>query len=496
MIPVMCSDHASVSLAELLDGYVVLAAGQERQVSGIALDSRRVVPGDLFIALAGGRVHGMAHAAEAWQRGAVAVCYEPAAGLAIPGMSPVPLLAVPGLRRLVGPIASRFHGHPSEALAVVGITGTNGKTTCSALLAQALARLGWSSALIGTLGNGEWGRLEAATHTTPDAVSLQALLADYRSRGIRSVAMEVSSHALEQGRVSGVRFKTAVYTNLSHEHLDYHGSMADYAAAKWRLFRDHRLELAVINAEDDYARELLAGGVNAERVVTYGIAHGDVCAQHLELSPAGIAMTITSPWGQVTIDSPLLGRFNAQNLLACAACLLASGHPAEAVAAALGEASAAPGRMECFPSPGAQLVVDYAHTPDALRHVLQALREHLGAHRLWCVFGCGGERDAAKRPVMGRIASELADQVVVTDDNPRHEDAAAIRAQVLAGVDGEALEIADRARAITHAFEHAGTGDIVLVAGKGHETTQQVGDRRLPFSDRELARRLAMQGAS
>jgi UDP-N-acetylmuramoyl-L-alanyl-D-glutamate--2,6-diaminopimelate ligase len=344
--------------------------------------------------------------------------------------------------------------------------------------------------MIGTTGSGQWGRLSHATHTTPDAITLQAQLADFRSAGFDTVAMEVSSHALEQGRVNGTQFDVAVFTNLSHEHLDYHGSMQAYADAKARLFRTTPLQLAVINADDPVGAELIETGVNAASVLGYGLLSGDVQATDLKLKSDGLVMQVQSPWGALEIRSMLLGRFNAYNLLACAAVLLGSGWSPEAVATALSGVQPAAGRMEVFRDGSKTLVVDFAHTPDALEQALLALREHLAGARLWCVFGCGGDRDAAKRPLMGAVAQRHADVVVITDDNPRHEDAQSIRSQIMAGMSGPAREVADRREAIQSAYDDAEAGDIILLAGKGHETTQQVGDLKLPFSDREIAAQL------
>lgn len=491
----MSSAPIKQTLSGLLTGMVEISAQDDRHVNGLALDSRRVRSGDLFVALAGTREHGMKYALQAVDRGAVAVLYEPAAGVVIPLLK-VPSIAVSQLGERLGFIASRFYGDPSTRLKVIGVTGTNGKTTCVSLLTQAIAELGQRCAMIGTIGSGEWGRLAPATHTTPDAISLQRQLADFLADGVQTVAMEVSSHALEQGRVRGTDFNVGLFTNLSHEHLDYHGTMDAYAAAKMRLFHEQALQLAVINADDATGAALLESGVNATRVISYGVTRGDVQSTELQLSGDGLHMRLASPWGELQIDSALLGRFNAANLLACTAVLLGSGWLPADVAAALSAVRAAPGRMECFHGEGITVVVDFAHTPDALQQALTALREHLAGQRLWCVFGCGGERDSAKRPLMGRIAEQLADDVIVTDDNPRNEDAGQIRSQILTGMQKPAREIADRRLAIETACREAGPGDIILLAGKGHETTQQIGDLRLPFSDRDLARQLTGSGVS
>ena len=480
------------SLSELLAGLADVSSLDDRIIAGLVLDSRAAGPGDVFVALAGTKAHGLDFSAAAVEAGAVAIIYEPVDGLVLPELD-VPMIAIDNLGQALGGIASRFHGKPGARLEVIGVTGTNGKTTCVSLLAQALPALGRRTAMIGTTGSGEWGGVEASSHTTPDAISLQKRLAGFESDGIEAVAMEVSSHALEQGRVNGTAFDVAVFTNLSREHLDYHGSMQVYAGAKTRLFHDWPLRLAVINADDALGMELLRSGVNAGKVSSYGLSAGDVHAERLELRADGLSMRVVCPDGGFNIDSPLYGRFNAANLLACAAVLTGCGWEPARVGEALSAAQPAPGRMERFAGPRCTIVVDYAHTPDALEQALAALREHLAGRRLWCVFGCGGERDPGKRPLMGAVAARLADEVVVTDDNPRHEDATQIRQQVLAGMQGagHVREIGDRRVAIETACREAGAGDIVLLAGKGHETTQQVGDLRLPFSDRDLARQLA-----
>ena len=495
MIPAMTSAHSQTTLSVLLAELADVAVADEREVGGLALDSRVVQAGDVFLALAGTREHGLAHADMAVARGAVAIIYEALPGLAVPALA-VPAIPVERLGERLGSMASRYYGDPSKQMTVIGVTGTNGKTTCTGILAQALGKLGRRTAMIGTTGSGEWGRLTPATHTTPDAISLQRQLAGFQASGINTVAMEVSSHALQQGRTNGTEFDVAVFTNLSHEHLDYHGSMQEYARAKARLFRDGPLQLAVINNEDDAGIELLTGGVNAASVVSYGLASGDVHATGLTLQEYGLRMQVRSPWGDLEINSTLLGRFNAANLLACAAALLGSGWPVADVASALSSVQPAAGRMECFRGDGITLVVDFAHTPDALEQALLALREHIKGGRLWCVFGCGGERDAAKRALMGAAAERHADHVIVTDDNPRHEDPQSIRSQVLAGMTVPGREIADRRMAIEAACDEAEAGDIILLAGKGHELTQQIGDLKLPFSDRELAGRLTRSEVS
>ncbi|HLA75005.1 MAG TPA: UDP-N-acetylmuramoyl-L-alanyl-D-glutamate--2,6-diaminopimelate ligase [Gammaproteobacteria bacterium] len=483
-------------LSELLAGLAVVEAACERDIGGLSIDSRTTQPGDLFLACPGSHAHGQNFIEAAIQAGAVAVVWEadplfPGSPAACTGPA-VPMFGIEGLRQKVGVIADRFYQHPSQALCVTGITGTNGKTSVSHFIAQALSP---NCGLIGTLGSGVYGNLRPGTHTTPDAVTLHATLNDLRQRGVRQVVMEASSHGLEQGRVSGVQFNLAVFTNLSRDHLDYHGTMEAYAEAKRHLLLSPGLRYAVINADDSYGRELLAALPAGVQALSYGFtaaALGSVPAvrgSNLQLSAGGVELDVNTPWGDGHLHSSLLGRFNASNLLAALAVLLLLEIPFAEALERIARSRTLPGRMECFGGAGQPLVVvDYAHTPDALEQVLYALREHLACGaRLWCVFGCGGERDRGKRPLMGAAAEEFADYVVVTDDNPRHEDPLAIITDILSGMtnpDGVYIQRV-RAQAIAFAITYARPGDIVLIAGKGHEEYQQVGDQRLPFSDRQ-----------
>jgi UDP-N-acetylmuramoyl-L-alanyl-D-glutamate--2,6-diaminopimelate ligase len=493
--------RTGVALSALLRDFAAVSAAEERTVTGIALDSRQVRPGDLFLACRGLARDGHEFIAAAVEQGAAAVAYDVASaeqGFGSAAVGAVPLLAVVDLTRRAGTIAERFYGEPSRALFVAGITGTNGKTSCSQFLAQALSeeRAPWG--VIGTLGNGLVNRLEAGTHTTPDAVTLHRLLAELRDGGARGVAMEVSSHALDQGRVAGVYFTAAIFTNLSRDHLDYHGDMAAYGAAKRRLFESPGLRYAILNGDDAFGRDLLAGLAPEVTAVSYGfdaapqasVPH--VRGRDLRLGRDGLTFTVESPWGTGSLRSALLGRFNASNLLAVLAALLITGMPFGEALQRLARVRPVTGRMECFGGDGARplVVVDYAHTPDALEQALSALREHCGG-RLWCVFGCGGDRDRGKRPLMGAAAARFADRVIVTDDNPRSEDPAQIVAEILGGVADQVKPqvIHDRDAAIAAAIRGAGPDDVVLVAGKGHETVQQIGTRKLPFRDQEAVRR-------
>ena len=488
-------------LSGLLAGWAEVRPEQDIAVSGLASDSREIRPGEVFLACAGLSRHGLDFAAQAVQAGAAAILWEPDAGME-PGAElrrRVPCIAVPALAGRAGPIADRFFHHPSRGMEVTGITGTNGKTTVSRFIAHALERAGQACGVIGTLGHGRYPALEVDAadkthrHTTPDAVRLQAWLAQMRDQGLRHVAMEVSSHALDQGRVNGVAFDVAVWTNLSRDHLDYHGDMAHYAEAKQRLFAWPGLRDAVINADDAAGRELLA---RYPRAVRYGLGAGVsgagryVKGENPVFHDHGLRLDVVSHDGRSRLEAPVLGEFNASNLLAALAALQAMGMPLQEAVEHLATVSAAPGRMECLGGGDALplVVIDYAHTPDALEQVLRALRRHARG-RLWCVFGCGGERDRGKRAQMGRVAETGADGIVITDDNPRREDPARIVAEIQAGMQqpGAAGVEHDRATAIARAIGLARPGDVVLVAGKGHEDYQLIGDERRDFSDRAVA---------
>jgi UDP-N-acetylmuramoyl-L-alanyl-D-glutamate--2,6-diaminopimelate ligase len=479
------------NLGALLAGHADPGSAAVLPVTGLSLDSRAIAPGEVFVALRGSVAHGIDHAHGAVARGASAIVYEPPAA---PPELPVPAIAVPDLRAKLGGIAARWYGAPSQAMTLVGVTGTNGKTSTVQLVAQALSALGGRVATIGTLGAGLHGEPLSGERTTPDVITVQRLLAGFRARGVDHVAMEVSSHALDQGRVDAVAFDVAVFTNLTRDHLDYHGTMEAYFEAKARLFAHDGLTAAVVNLDDPWGRRLLSGGTAAARsfgASAAGAPGANLCASALVLGGHGIAFDLDAPWGRHHIASPLLGRFNVDNLLAVAGVLGALDVDADALGAALSRLEPVPGRMNRLGGGAGEplVVVDYAHTPDALEQALTSLRAHT-ARRLVCVFGCGGERDVGKRPQMGAIAERLADVVLVTDDNPRGEDGDAIVAGIVAGLarpDHVRIE-RDRAQAIAAAVALAGEGDTVLVAGKGHEAYQEVAGMRRPFDDLRCAR--------
>lgn len=499
-------------LSDLLQGLAKVSSAQDVPLQGLALDSRQVQPGYVFLAVAGRQTHGIDYAAEAAAAGAIAVVWEPTEQVnedsAVLRSLALPAVAVDALHARVSEIASRFYGHPSQDLFVVGITGTDGKTSCAHFIAQALHSAQHACGLLGTLGYGLYGALHAGLHTTPDAVTLQHELAALRTAGARAVAMEVSSHALDQARAAGVGFDVAVLTNLSRDHLDYHGSEAAYAEAKRRLFRTPELGAAVLNLDDSFGRSLLAELPLQVQAIAYGQEHDLwpvlerpntrwLTARDIQATEQGLLVTVEGSWGKGRLRSGLLGRFNANNLLAALAVLLLRGVDFEDALRRLSAVSTVPGRMESFGGDTQpRVVVDYAHTPRALEQVLLALREHC-AGQLWCVFGAGGERDVGKRPLMGAIAERLADYVVLTDDNPRHEDATQIVMDILNGMQNPDAVYVNRERgeAIAQAISNCHAGDIVLVAGKGHEDYQQIGARRLPYSDREQVQRLLRGGS-
>ncbi|HXX84345.1 MAG TPA: UDP-N-acetylmuramoyl-L-alanyl-D-glutamate--2,6-diaminopimelate ligase [Casimicrobiaceae bacterium] len=464
-------------------------------VSRLTCDSRDVRPGDAFAAYPGTHLDGRTFIADAIARGAGAVLWDPQ-GFNWDRNWKLPHLAVERLKLRVGAIADFVYGHPSREMWTVGVTGTNGKTSCAQWIATALHASGRRTAVIGTLGSGLLGALRPATNTTPDAALLHQMLAAFRKAGAEAAVMEVSSHGLDQGRVNGVAFSTAMFTNLSRDHLDYHENMASYGAAKARLFGWPGLRVGVINADDSFGRSLIdTARARGRKVLTYGFGAADVAGGRLITSASGLAFSVATPWGRGELHTRVIGEFNASNLLGVLGVLLVSGINLEKALGLLGRVQAPPGRMQRLGGDGLPLVVvDYAHTPDALEKTLTALRPAVGTgNELICVFGCGGERDRGKRPEMGRIAARLADRVVVTSDNPRGEQPAAIASEVVHGIREAgnrrySVEL-DRAAAIAAAISEAKAGDVVLLAGKGHEAYQETAGVRHPFEDADHAAR-------
>ncbi len=457
-------------------------------ISGLNNDSRLIKPGDLFLAYPGSHADGRFYCQQAVVRGAVAIAFDPAnlSDSFIPSKD-LTMIPVPQLAQKLALIASRFYDLPSQDLTVVGVTGTNGKTTIAWLLAKAQSALGLQSAYIGTLGYGDAAALRPLSNTTPDALCLQALLADYKQQGTECVNMEVSSHALIQGRTACIDFNQAIYTNLSHDHLDYHVTMQAYAEAKALLFSTPSLKYAILNHDDQYTELMASQLPNACQKLTYGLhEEADVRATNIQISMTGSAFDIDSPWGHHHIKTKTLGQFNVYNSLAVYTSLMAQGHEVCDVIHVLAQLPASPGRMELVCDEPC-VIVDYAHTPDALENVLSTLSV-LKQGQLWVVIGCGGDRDKAKRPMMGRIASQYADRVIITSDNPRSESPEQIAKEMEAGLlfAHIASTIIDREQAIHYALSHANRQDIVLIAGKGHESYQHIGNQRFVFSDQEV----------
>jgi UDP-N-acetylmuramoyl-L-alanyl-D-glutamate--2,6-diaminopimelate ligase len=467
-------------------------------ISDLSLDSRRIGAGGAFLALRGTRTHGLAFANQAIAAGATVVLWEPAVGFSAPQVPPhVTSVAIPSLTSLVGVIADRFFDEPSRALSLVGVTGTNGKTTIAYVIAQSFEKLGRKAAYAGTLGSGFVGAIKSGTHTTPDAVTIHRQLAELRDARCERLGIEVSSHALDQHRVAGVRFHTALFTNLTHDHLDYHGTFDAYGAAKAKLFDWPGLQHAVINVDDAFGRSLAFDCVH-EALVTAVSSNSKpepanermrvLFAERTNAMPRGLQIKVNGSWGSGVLSSRFIGAFNVDNLLGTLAVLLGYDVPLSEAIAALENCAPPPGRMETFSGNAMPLaIVDYAHTPDALEKALAAVRLHCTG-KLVCVFGCGGDRDATKRPVMGAIAERLADRVIVTDDNPRTEDGDAIVADILNGMKSadRVLIERDRAVAIERALREATSNDAVLIAGKGHEDYQIVGLVSRYFSDRDV----------
>lgn len=464
-------------------------------VTNVVSDSRAVKQGDTFLAFPGEQGDGRKHIDQAIANGANAVIWE-SEGFERAGWS-VPNLGIPALRDAAGVIASKVYGNPSSKLWVIGVTGTNGKTSCANWLAKCLSAQGRKTAVIGTLGNGFYGELSPATNTTPDPVSLQKMMKGFHDEGAQCVAMEVSSHGLHQGRVNGVAFDVALLTNLSRDHLDYHGDMETYAQVKAGLFTWQGLKSAVLNMDDRFGVKLANTlDKNQVNVVGYGVGKGEVSGSNLRLDQDGMMLDVHTPWGNGQIKSQMLGAFNASNLLGVLSALLVSGMDLDIALGELSSVLPAPGRMQRVGGGDKPVViVDYAHTPDALEKVLLTLRELLSAStgqqgKLICVFGCGGDRDKGKRPLMGEIATRLADRVIVTSDNPRGENARGIIEEIVEVANANYLIEEDRTMAIMQAIREARAGDVVLIAGKGHENYQEIKGVKLPFSDVEVANRV------
>ncbi len=485
---------AERTLDSLLAGIVDVGEPHAKTlVRGLSSDSRRLRAGDVFFACKGGTFHGLEFAGEAVEKGASCVLWEPSAEEPYRLPAGVPALAVPGLRAQIGVIADRFYGRPSRGIPVVAVTGTDGKTSVSHFLAEFLEHLGKKHCgLIGTLGSGFIGALESTEMTTPDTIFLHRRIRELRDSGAVSIVIEASSEGLSQHRLAGLSVNVAVLTNLGHDHLDYHGSHSSYAAAKRSLFERTDLETAVVNADDAFGRELAEHCQPRCRVFRYsakGAADAELCAEEIVADSHGLRFDVRYGDQRATLRSVLLGQFNVSNLLAVLSVLLTTGEGSLARLAALAKKIQPPaGRMQRFSVANTPVVLlDYAHTPQALNEALLSCRKMTGK-KLHCVFGCGGERDRAKRPLMGAIASRLADSVILTDDNPRRENPEKILQEILAGAAGAGKFslIHDRRAAIRQLLNSASVDDCVLVAGKGHETFQETAVGKQRFSDAEV----------
>lgn len=487
----MPAEHlpSTPTLADLLQGY---AGAPSLPVRGIASDSRQLQNGYVFMACQGISSHGLDYLADAKAAGASAVVYD-ASTADRPEDDDIPLIAVDRLGDKLGEIANRFYCRPSETLRVIGVTGTNGKTTVAWLVDQCARLLGARCAYLGTLGYGVDEIEGEEGMTTPAVVELHGRLAGFVEQGAEFAAIEVSSHALSQGRVDGVRFEAALFTNLTRDHLDYHADMREYFEAKARLFLESDVRHRIVNIDSDFGNELAARC--GQEVVTVStdsdrVADGRpyVFVRSVVRTEWGTDVTIASSWGDGRFALPMPGDFNVANAIIVLALMLQQGVPLDTACDVLSKVQAPPGRMERVVAAGPAVFVDYAHTPNAIEAALRALQPHCRG-KLWCVFGCGGQRDAGKRPLMAKSAERLADHVVITSDNPRTEDPRQIINDVVAGLarPGSATIIEDRAAAIAWAVTQANNADIVLIAGKGHENYQQTGTENRPFSDYTVA---------
>ena len=478
------------SLDELLKGLVTLQENYSTiSISGLSIDSRLTATGDLFIALQGIQQHGLQHSQEAINNGAMAIAWESSKEITQRDLpTAVPCIEISDLHSKLGLISQRFYQNISKHMHITAVTGTDGKTSVSQFIAQALQKLNMPCGVIGTLGYGVYPDYEAATHTTPDAIRTHALLYDYHLAGAKHAVIEASSHGLSQGRLKGVEINTAVFTNLGRDHMDYHDSIEDYGNAKRLLFQSEKLQNAVINIDDDFGSLLAKEFLDQLNVITYSIkANSSISASNIEVDTDGTHFEVQSSWGNANITTKLVGNFNVSNLLAVLGVLLAQGTAFDEAVRVLESVQTVPGRMQ-FISADPAVVIDYAHTPQALANVLKVLGGHC-VGELWCVFGCGGDRDQGKRKLMAEAVEEHADVAVLTDDNPRFEDPDAITNEVASGFSGSYSYtlLHDRREAIHYAIKNAKQQDLVLIAGKGHEAVQIIQGKQLLFDDKKVA---------
>lgn len=492
-----------VKLSELCKDFTDIAPDLDPDIQDLSEDSRYTKPGDLFIARKGEVSDGRQFVGDALKKGAVAVIYEVADGQGLSmqhlqGWDPtIPLLPVNRIDEILGTVAKRFFNDPTRNLALVGVTGTNGKTSTTQYIAQALSALKLPCGVIGTLGYGLYPELITSTHTTPDVISLNRYCSHLQKEGAKAIAMEVSSHALEQKRIAGLHVHMGILTNLTRDHLDYHHTMAAYAKAKRKLFSHPGLKLAIINADDEFGLDLLKTLPNNLGKLAYTLdapvqGLGDIAqiyATNLVLSGHGLAFKVHTPVGLIVAQTRLLGHFNVANVLATIGALLGMNYSVNDIERILPLLQSVNGRMQMLGGAGKpRVVIDYAHTPDALAQVLLAIKAH-NPERIICIFGCGGDRDKGKRPFMGKIAETYSDYCIITNDNPRHEKPLRIAEEIVTGMTEKSIRaiILDRKEAILEGIHKAGPNDIVLIAGKGHETYQQIGDVKYPLSDVQIA---------
>lgn len=487
-------------LSHLLKDFAILPAQADRDISALTLDSRQVKPNSVFLAVKGTQCDGRQFMAEALAQGAAAILLDadtPTDSISL--HQNVPIIPIYELQKRIGFLAASFYDHPAQHLQMIGVTGTSGKTSCTHFIAQALHALNTPCGIIGTLGNGFYGGLENIGLTTPDAVTLQSSLNHFVHKGAKAIAMEVSSHSIAQERVAGINFDLGIFTNLTQDHLDYHGNMEVYAAVKRRFLAELPTRQLIMNADDAYGQKWIKELASSKTIMAYGLTQSPALPTHIpflyadkiKLTLTGIQAYLYSPWGEGELSLPLIGQFNLSNSLAVIAALGLFGIPLADILTQLSQLNAVPGRMQTLGGKEKPLVViDYAHKPDALEKVLQTLRK-LTPGKLICVFGCGGERDRSKRPLMASIAERWSDQVIVTNDNPRHEQPESIIREIIKGFNHpeRVLIELDRSKAIEKSIQWANVGDSVLIAGKGAERYQQIGDKKMPFDDIEEARK-------
>lgn len=469
-------------------------------IKEISIDSRDIDNGDLFIAIDGGQNHGIHFAQQAQTKGARAILSDPyseAYNNTIQSLD-IPVIVIEGLHIKTADIAAQFYDHPSQQLTVIGITGTNGKTSSAWLLLQTWQYLGINGAYIGTLGYGPINNIKKLENTTPPALLIQKILAQFVKAGITHVAMEISSHGIALERIKGLQLTGAALTNISRDHLDFHHTMEAYANTKKKLFMDENLKYTVINLNDSYGKSWLTQIKNHTCSYAIDDSNAKLNASNLKLSLNGAHFTVHHNDETHQLFSPLLAPFNVENVLLVIAILLEQTHKWQDIITAIKNLTPVPGRMNTLDKPNQSplVIVDYAHTPDALEQALMTINQH-HPKNIWCIFGCGGDRDPGKRPLMGNVAERLAHHCIVTDDNPRTEDSNKIISDILKGMKGDQFTVInDRKDAIKFAINHAGKDDVVLIAGKGHENTQQIGKEFYPFDDRLIATELLRQGGS